>query len=141
MKTSENRKHHGGSNSSQWDCLKHCAAGQFADIVIWKCNEFKFSVKEVPSAFRDTSITLPLLVIDLKKTKLAADAGRLAEDERLAPAILAVIEGCSDQINVRIMPGRASESRSNESRVWTRYWRKRWMQKLTLSERRERKHF
>lgn len=76
---------------------------QFADTVIGRVNEFRHSVKEIPTAFRDISITLPLLITDLKRTKLAAEADRLAEDEKIA--IHAVIEGCSDQIKVRTMAG------------------------------------
>jgi len=72
---------------------------QFADIVIGRVNEFRNSVKEIPAAFRDISITLPLLVSDLKRTKAAAEADKLADDEKIA--ILAVIEGCSEQIKVR----------------------------------------
>ena len=72
---------------------------QFADTAIERVNEFRHSVKEIPTAFRDISITLPLLVSDLKRTKGAAEANKLAADEKVA--ILAVIEGCSDQIKVR----------------------------------------
>lgn len=72
---------------------------QFADTVIERVNEFRHSVKEIPTAFRDISITLPLLISDLKRTKVAAEANKIVDDEKVA--ILAVIEGCSGQIKVR----------------------------------------
>ena len=71
---------------------------QFADTVIRRVNEFRTSAKEIPATFRDISITLPLLVNDLKRTKTAAESGKLADDEKVT--ILAVIEGCSEQVKV-----------------------------------------
>ena len=64
----------------------------FASSVVGRINEFRNSVKELPSAFRDVSIVIPLLVSDLKKTKEAAEADKFA--------IQFVVEGCSAQIKV-----------------------------------------
>ena len=71
---------------------------EFADTVITRVNDFRNSAKEIPPAFRDISITLPLLVSDLKKTRVAAEAGGIPEDEK--DTLLAVVGGCSDQVKV-----------------------------------------
>jgi hypothetical protein len=71
---------------------------EFADLVLTRVNDFRNSTKEIPAAFRDISITLPLLVSNIKKTSVAAEAGEIPEEEKAT--LLAVVGGCSDQVKV-----------------------------------------
>jgi hypothetical protein len=72
---------------------------QFVDFstkIIQRLDEFQSRVGEVPQAFRDLKIQLPLLQDTLKRAKAEAEAELIDADTRRA--VLDVVEGCQLQV-------------------------------------------
>lgn len=72
---------------------------QFVDFstkIIQRLDEFQSKMGEVPQAFRDLKIQLPLLQDTLKRAKAEAEAGLIDADTQ--QAVLDVVEGCQLQV-------------------------------------------
>jgi len=67
----------------------------FGNKVVDRLNDFKHSINEVPRTFRKFNDQLPLLIDTLRRTKIQADSGHVAE--AAAKALNPVVEGCLAQ--------------------------------------------
>jgi len=63
-----------------------------------RLQDFHTSVNEVPKAFRDVKVELPLLLNTLKRTQAQADSGALSRETQ--EALLPVVEGCRSQVEL-----------------------------------------
>lgn len=70
----------------------------FSTEVIGRLNDFCAKSKDVPPAFRDISVRLPLLRSNLKRTKEEAEAKKLDVD--VQNSVLAVVESCQAHVQV-----------------------------------------
>ena len=70
----------------------------FSTEVIGRLNDFRANSKEVPPAFRDISVQLPLLLSNLKRTKEDAEADKLDVDAQ--KSVLTVIKSCQAHVQV-----------------------------------------
>lgn len=67
-------------------------------LVVKRVNEFRNSVNDFPKVFRDIKTELPLLLDTLQRTKEQAELGKVTDDTQRA--LLPVVNGCSDQVNL-----------------------------------------
>jgi hypothetical protein len=74
---------------------------QFVDFgskIVERLQDFYSSVNEVPKAFRDVKVELPLLLNTLKRTQAQAESGALSKETQ--EALLPVVEGCRSQVEL-----------------------------------------
>lgn len=74
---------------------------QFVDFgskIVERLQDFYSSVNEVPKAFRDVKVELPLLLDTLKRTQAKAESGALSKETQ--EALLPVVEGCRSQVEL-----------------------------------------
>lgn len=74
---------------------------QFVDFgskIVERLQDFYSSVNEVPKAFRDVKVELPLLLDALKRTQAQAESGAVSRETQ--EALLPVIEGCRTQVEL-----------------------------------------
>ena len=74
---------------------------QFIDVgtkVVLRLQEFNSRNKELPAAFQDIFVQLPLLINDLKQTKDDIEARNYDQETR--KSVLTVVEGCQAHIKV-----------------------------------------
>lgn len=72
---------------------------QFVDFslrIVHRLKEFQSSLDEVPTAFLDVTIDLPLLVDTLERTKKQTEEGYFSNNTQ--EAIRSVVEGCRLQV-------------------------------------------
>jgi N-terminal domain on NACHT_NTPase and P-loop NTPases len=69
---------------------------EFGNKVVDRLNDFKQSINEVPRTFRNFNDQLPLLIDTLKRTRIQADAGHVAE--ATAKALIPVVDGCLERV-------------------------------------------
>ena len=70
----------------------------FGTEVIGRLNDFCANSKDVPPAFRDISVQLPLLVSNLKRTKEEVEARK--PDLEVQTSVLAVVVSCQAHVQV-----------------------------------------
>ena len=70
----------------------------FSAEVIQRLNEYKASYKDVPRAFQQICIQLPLLKSNLERTKEQVQADQL--DDKAREAVLQLIKECQVQVEV-----------------------------------------
>jgi hypothetical protein len=74
---------------------------QFVDFgsnIVERLQDFHSSVSEVPKAFRDVKVELPLLLDTLKRTRAQAQSGAVSRETQ--EALLPVVEGCRSQVEL-----------------------------------------
>jgi hypothetical protein len=74
---------------------------QFVDFgskIVERLQDFHSSANEVPKAFRDVKVELPLLLNTLKRTQEQAESGVLNRETQ--EALLPVVEGCRSQVEL-----------------------------------------
>lgn len=74
---------------------------QFIDVgkrIIHRLHEYNSKDKELPAAFQDIRIQLPLLINDLEQTKEQIEARNYSHETR--KSVLTVVEGCRAHIEV-----------------------------------------
>jgi hypothetical protein len=74
---------------------------QFVDFgskIVERLQDFHSSVNEVPKAFRDIKVELPLLLDTLKRTQAQAESGAISKETQ--EALLPVVEGCRSQVEL-----------------------------------------
>jgi hypothetical protein len=72
---------------------------QFVDFslkIVHRLKEFHSSLDEVPTAFLDVAVDLPLLVDTLERTKKQTEEGCFSNNTQ--EAIRSVVEGCQSQV-------------------------------------------
>ena len=77
------------------------AIAQYVDFglkIVERLQDFHSSVNEVPKAFRDGRVELPLLLDTLKRTQAKAESGALSRETQ--EALLPVVEGCRSQVEL-----------------------------------------
>jgi hypothetical protein len=78
---------------------------QFVDFgtkVVGRLTEYMRAVKDVPSAFSDVHVQLPLLMSSLEKTRARAEAHGV--DAKLAESVREVVKKCDAHVRVRRSP-------------------------------------
>ena len=90
---------------------------QIADYgakLVERVNDFRKSLDDVPKAFADISLEVPLLINILSRTKEQAESGAL--DQASQDAVLPVVRGCLAKVDmlhsilVRSLPAKADSS-------------------------------
>jgi hypothetical protein len=74
---------------------------QFIDFgakIVGRLQDFHSSVDEVPKAFRDVKVELPLLLDTLKRTQAQAESGAVSRETQIA--LLPVVKGCRTQLEL-----------------------------------------
>lgn len=74
---------------------------QFIDFgtrIVHRLQEFNAKNKDLPAAFQDICIQLPLLIHDLKQTKDQVEARTFNQETR--KSVLTLVEGCQTHIQV-----------------------------------------
>src|SRR5277367_6030525 len=77
------------------------AIAQFVDFgskIVERLQDFHSSVNEVPKAFRDVMVELPLLLDTLNRTQAQAESGALSRETQ--EALLPIVEGCRSQVEL-----------------------------------------
>src|SRR5271155_3642148 len=70
----------------------------FGTKIVERLQDFHPSVNEVPKAFRDVKVELPLLLHTLKRTQAQAESGALSRETQ--EALLPVVEGYRSQVEL-----------------------------------------
>jgi hypothetical protein len=68
----------------------------FGSKVLHRLSDFQSSVGNVPKAFQDVKVELPILLETLKETESSVRSQPLGEDKK--QAVLLVVQRCHDQI-------------------------------------------
>ncbi|RDL35854.1 uncharacterized protein BP5553_06466 [Venustampulla echinocandica] len=71
---------------------------EFSSKIVERLQDFHSSVDEVPKAFRDIKVELPLLLDTLKRTQAQAESGDISRETQ--EALLPVVKGCRSQVDL-----------------------------------------